>query len=77
MNKIRINKKCISLLLLSCMLAIVPCPAVFSQAANAPDSVSPKSDVIGWKYKKVNGKRYKRLYNYTTKTWIGNWILVG
>ena len=23
-----------------------------------------------------NGKKYKRLYNYTTQTWVGDWILM-
>ena len=39
-------------------------------------SVSVRADQIGWVYKTVDGKRYKRLYNYTTKTWIGDWIPV-
>lgn len=29
-----------------------------------------------WKYKIINGKMYKRLYNCTTKQWIGDWVLV-
>lgn len=32
------------------------------------------ADRIGWRYKNINGKPYKRLYNYTKKCWIGNWI---
>lgn len=38
--------------------------------------INPQSDNIGWRFKTENGKTYKRLYNYTTKKWIGNWILV-
>lgn len=37
-------------------------------------SVSPRADNIGWKYKVENGKKYKRLYNYNTKKWVGDWI---
>lgn len=40
------------------------------------DTVSPQSDVILWKYKNENGKIYKRLYNSSTRTWIGDWIYV-
>jgi len=39
--------------------------------------VSPRSDIIDWRYKTENGKMYKRLYNFTTYEWIGEWILVG
>lgn len=45
---------------------------------NASDTCFPSSpkraDTIGWKYKSVNGKCYKRLYNYTRQEWIGEWI---
>ena len=39
--------------------------------------IEPRSDVIGWKYKNIDGKLYKRLYNYTKEQWIGDWIYVG
>lgn len=29
-----------------------------------------------WKYKMINGKLYKRLYDKTTASWIGEWELV-
>ncbi len=29
-----------------------------------------------WKYKMINGKLYKRLYDKTTCKWIGEWELV-
>lgn len=35
-----------------------------------------RNNAIGWRYKKKNGKLYKRLYNYSTKKWIGKWIQV-
>ncbi|MCI5597199.1 MAG: hypothetical protein MR380_10920 [Lachnospiraceae bacterium] len=51
--------------------------------SNAPSSltviekeeIQPKADDIRWRYKTIDGKLYKRLYNYSTKTWIGDWIL--
>lgn len=39
--------------------------------------VQPLSDDIQWVYKVENGKIYKRLYNYSTANWVGNWIYVG
>ncbi|GAB6110130.1 hypothetical protein [Fusibacter bizertensis] len=38
--------------------------------------ITPFSDIIEWRYKVDNGKLYKRLYNSTKDTWIGDWILV-
>ena len=33
------------------------------------------AEKIGYVYKTVNGKLYKRLYNYSRGEWIGDWIL--
>ncbi len=38
--------------------------------------VSPRADIIDWRYKTENGKLYKRLFNYTKEQWVGDWILV-
>ena len=55
------------------------CSFSFIQPVFAQENISqiePRSDVIGWKYKNIDGKLYKRLYNYTKEQWIGDWILV-
>lgn len=39
------------------------------------ETVSPRSDVIKWRYMTLNGKTYRRLYNYTQDKWIGDWEL--
>lgn len=60
-------------------LSIV-CSFSFIQPVFAQENISqiePRSDVIGWKYKNIDGKLYKRLYNYTKEQWIGDWIYVG
>lgn len=37
----------------------------------------PMSDDIRWVYKTMeDGHRYKRLFNYSTNQWVGDWILV-
>lgn len=41
------------------------------------NQIQPYSDRIEWVYKKEDGKYYKRLYNYSTNSWIGDWIPVG
>lgn len=48
---------------------------IYPEQSGVLRSSSPKrADTIGWKYKSVNGKCYKRLYNYTRQEWIGEWI---
>ncbi len=32
-----------------------------------------RAEIIGWRYKTVNGVLYRRLFNYTHSEWIGNW----
>lgn len=31
---------------------------------------------FGWRYKMIGGVLHKRLYNYTTQEWVGEWIKV-
>ena len=40
------------------------------------EEIGTMSAKIRWVYKTVDGKTYKRLYNYSTNEWIGDWILV-
>ena len=61
-------------------LSVTFCPAatLTTQAAMPEEStVRPLYDDIEWVYKVENGKIYKRLYNFSTANWIGNWIYVG
>lgn len=36
---------------------------------------TPRADIIEWRFKNVNGKRYCRQYNVTKGVWIGQWQL--
>lgn len=50
---------------------------IVTTANNDNETVMPMSDDIRWVYKtSADGKRYKRLFNYSTGQWIGDWILV-
>ena len=42
------------------------------ESNSTKDTIAEK---IGYVYKTVNGKLYKRLYNYSRGEWIGDWIL--
>lgn len=35
-----------------------------------------RSDIYEWRYKLINGKLYRRLYNLTASEWVGDWELV-
>lgn len=71
---------------LTMALALSLCATPLSvSAASSPveptnireSSVSPQSDAIYWRFKIENGKIYKRLYNSSNGTYIGDWIYVG
>lgn len=78
-------KQLTSILTFCLLLQIFSLPFGASEAeAAAPETSAcseelsvTRSDNIEWVYKKINGKYYKRLYNYSTGEWIGDWILVG
>lgn len=72
-----LKKKGITLLMagvfgIASFSAIVAIPSVPVFATEA--GIQPLSDVIEWVYKEINGKMYKRLYNYTLHQWVGDWI---
>lgn len=75
------NKKLITLAGIACFgMAVLISPATTLTAEAAVSSeatVDPCAASIGYRYKTENGKIYKRLYNYTTGNWIGDWIYVG
>ena len=50
-------------------------PVMAAPTSPIPYSVQdPRADGIEWVYRTIDGKAYKRLYNYTTQQWIGDWI---
>ena len=56
---------------------VSPASALPVQAAVAQEeTIMPMSDAISWIYDVRNNKLYKRLYNHSTGSWIGNWIYV-
>lgn len=53
-----------------------PCSPPAGYARAAENSIAPLSAKLIWIYKTENGKRYKRLYNTSNRSWIGDWIYV-
>lgn len=48
---------------------------IYALTDNASD-LELRANDIRYRYKSINGKLYKRLYNYSTGEWIGDWIPV-
>lgn len=62
---------CLSLVILASPIASVPV-----QAAPAQDAAMPCADIIEWRYKLEGRSLYRRLYNYSTAEWVGEWEYV-
>lgn len=47
-----------------------------SIANNLVSQITPRKNNTEWRYKTINGVMYKRLYNLSTRKWVGDWIKV-
>jgi len=54
------------------VMFVSPCE-VYAMASDS-ENIMPLADALGWRYKTVNRVLYKRLYNYSKKQWVGDWI---
>ncbi len=78
------KKTLYALLICSTLTVALPALSVSSFAAPAESiadtSVDTTSDVLArkpyteWRYKVINGKLYKRLYDATNEKWLTDWI---
>ncbi len=62
---------------LSIAAFISPATTIVVEAATEEGDISPCADIIGWRFKEENGNVYRRLYNYSTASWIGDWEYLG
>ena len=52
-------------------------PSAFVSAASAEETpVLMRAPALEWRYKFIDGKLYRRLYNCSTQEWVGDWELV-
>lgn len=63
---------CLFLTILASPIASTPVQAAPAQ----DDAVMPCSDYIQWRYKLEGRSLYRRLYNYSTAEWVGEWEYV-
>lgn len=51
-------------------------PIKSTSVAKSDQRIQPRAEIFEWRYKVVDGKLYKRLYNATRHKWAGEWIQV-
>lgn len=59
---------------------LFPCNIANAQKATyqttKESSLVTRANKLVWKYKVIDGKLYRRLYDLTQNKWIGEWTLV-
>ena len=69
------KKIMIMLVLIASMNIVTPVLANETEVTANIDVTMPYKDQLVWKYKFINGKLYKRLWNQTLNKWVGDhWI---
>lgn len=63
-----------TILVLGFMLNPISHVSVYASTNSTAEIVLSRADNIQYRYKFINGRLYKRLYNYSTQEWIGDWI---
>ena len=55
--------------------SILTCQAkeCVSYTCESENDIQQRAEILGWRYKIVDGKLYKRLFNYTSQQWVGSW----
>ena len=69
------KKIMIMLVLIASMNIITPVLANETEVTANIDVTMPYKEQLVWKYKFINGKLYRRLWNQTLNKWVGDhWI---
>lgn len=63
----------ITALVLGFVLIPTSYSSVYADSYNT-SNIESRADDIRYRYKSINGKLYKRLYNYSKQEWVGDWI---
>ena len=72
MKRTNLLKKCAIIFLFVFMIGTPFCHTEPITTVHASE-IQPLSDDIRWIYEDRNGVWYRRLYNFTTRSWIGSW----
>ena len=69
------KKIMIMLVLIASMNIVTPDLANETEVTANIDVTTPYKEQLVWKYKFINGKLYRRLWNQTLNKWVGDhWI---
>lgn len=69
------KKIMIMLVLIASMNIVTPVLANETEVTANIDVTMPYKEQLVWKYKFINGKLYRRLWNQTLNKWVGDhWI---
>lgn len=49
-------------------------PAISTEADETGSDITVRKAITEWRYKVINGKLYKRLYDTTHEKWLTDWI---
>lgn len=76
MSNKKVTKKIATVCGALCLALSMLTTPIASLSVQAQEMVQPLSDKIEWRWKVENNKLYKRLFNYSTISWVGDWIYV-
>lgn len=69
---------CLAAFFTVCITVTLPLDTHAASAASQTSigsQITPYSDAYEWRYRLINGKLYRRLYNLTKAKWVGDWEL--
>lgn len=76
----KINRKIVAVsgtVFIALSTFLCPVSTLTTQAAATGETeIQPMQAIIQWVFRVENNKLYKRLYNYSTGNWVGEWIFV-
>ena len=64
----------VSLPALSVNILAAPAEPVADTSVETTPDVLARNPITEWRYKVIDGKLYKRLYDTTNKKWLTDWI---
>lgn len=71
--KNKVKKIAITLSLSLLIGTMIPVTSFAKLSDTVAETIVPKKDDIRWVYKRVGNTLYRRLFNFTTNVWIGDW----
>ncbi|MCH4177824.1 MAG: hypothetical protein LKF43_10095 [Streptococcaceae bacterium] len=70
-----LKKISIAMLLMTVLMVATPIAKADEQTSTTDTeiTITPRKNIVDWRFKTIDGNLYKRLYDYTAQKWIGSW----